>query len=93
MSIKEFFSLLCASCIVILEIFGICFLLQLCSGRTPVEKKNRGPYAKVDSIATANDSIKVELHNLDSIKNAKVIEVNVLDNDSTIKLFYELVSK
>lgn len=38
-----------------------------------------------------NDSLKIEVDNLDSIKNAKVIEVKTLDNDSTVKLFYKLI--
>ena len=38
-----------------------------------------------------NDSLKIEVDNLDSIKNAKVIEVQTLDNDSTVKLFYQLI--
>lgn len=46
-----------------------------------------------DSIIKVNDSIKIKIEHLDSIKNAKVIEVQTLDNDSTLKLFYELVSK
>ena len=38
-----------------------------------------------------NDSLKLKVNNLDSIKNAKVIEVQKIDNDSTVKLFYELI--
>lgn len=38
-----------------------------------------------------NDSLRIKVDNLDSIKNAKVIEVKALDNDSTIKLFYQLI--
>lgn len=38
-----------------------------------------------------NDSLRIEVDNLDSIKNAKVIEVKTLDNDSTVKLFYKLI--
>lgn len=38
-----------------------------------------------------NDSLKFKVNNLDSIKNAKVIEVQKLDNDSTVKLFYKLI--
>lgn len=38
-----------------------------------------------------NDSLRIKVNNLDSIKNAKVIEVKALDNDSTIKLFYQLI--
>ena len=32
-------------------------------------------------------------YKVDSIKNAKVIEVQTFDNDSTLKLFYKLVSE
>lgn len=46
-----------------------------------------------DSIIKVNDSIKIKIEHLDSIKNAKVIEVQTLDNDSTLKLFYKLVSE
>ena len=46
-----------------------------------------------DSIIKINDSIKIKVEHLDSIKNAKVIEVKTLDNDSTLKLFYKLVSE
>ena len=38
-----------------------------------------------------DDSLKIKIDNLDSIKNAKVIEVKALDNDSTVKLFYKLI--
>ena len=38
-----------------------------------------------------NDSLRIEVDNLDSIKHAKVIEVKTLDNDSTVKLFYKLI--
>lgn len=38
-----------------------------------------------------NDSLKLKVNNLDSIKNAKVLEVEVLDDDSTINLFYNLI--
>ena len=46
-----------------------------------------------DSIIKVNDSIKIKVEHLDSIKNAKVIEVQTLDNDSTLKLFYKWVSE
>lgn len=42
-------------------------------------------------IVKSNDSLKLEINNLDSIKDAKIIEVQKLDNDSTIKLFYKLI--
>ena len=47
----------------------------------------------IDSLTKVNDSLKVQVNNLDSIKDAKIIEVTGLDNDSTVKLFYELVKR
>lgn len=48
---------------------------------------------KADSLIKVNDSIKIKINELDSVKDAKIIEVQTLDNDSTIKLFYELIDK
>lgn len=47
----------------------------------------------LDSIIKDNDKLILEVENLDSIKDAKVIEVKSLDNDSTLKLFYQLIGK
>ena len=47
----------------------------------------------IDSLIKVNDSIKIKVEHLDSVKNAKVIEVSTLNNDSTLKLFYELVKE
>lgn len=55
---------------------------------------NKKTYTIVEQnveIQKHNDSLRIEVDNLDSIKNAKVIEVKTLDNDSTIKLFYKLI--
>lgn len=41
----------------------------------------------------ANDSIKLQVKQLDSLKNEKVIEVKGLSNDSTLKLFKQLVNE
>ncbi|MBO7693031.1 MAG: hypothetical protein J6Y28_09620 [Acholeplasmatales bacterium] len=76
--------------LILVAIFGLCLLWDFVfkrTRRTPVKEIN------IDSIITASDSIKIKINNLDSIKNAKVIEVITLDNDSSIKLFYELVSE
>lgn len=45
----------------------------------------------VDSIKKENDKLVLEVNNIDSIKNAEIIEVKSLDNDSTVKLFYKLI--
>ncbi len=47
----------------------------------------------IDSITKQNDKLVIEVESLNSIKNAKVIEVKSLDNDSTLRLFYQLIGK
>ena len=54
-------------------------------------KKNNNIIETNVELQKHNDSLKIEVDNLDSIKNAKVIEVKTLDNDSTVKLFYQLI--
>lgn len=54
-------------------------------------KKNNNIIETDVELQKHNDSLKIKVDNLDSIKNAKVIEVKALDNDSTIKLFYQLI--
>lgn len=46
-----------------------------------------------DSIKKVNDSLKMEVNDLDSLKDVEIIEIKNLDNDSTVKLFYRLVSE
>ena len=75
--------------LIIVAIAGLfCECLKGCGKQLP-----RKGSVNIDSLTTVNDSIKLEVKSLDSIKNAKVIEVISLDNDSTIKLFYKLVSE
>ena len=81
--------LLIVICIIIGFAAGVMTLYKYeCNTRTPIEKN-----VSIDSLTTINDSIKIKVEHLDSIKNAKVIEVKTLDNDSTLKLFYKLVSE
>lgn len=47
----------------------------------------------IDDKIKANDSIKLEVENINKIKDAEVIEISSLDNDSTVKLFYKLVKE
>ena len=58
---------------------------------TYYHNKNNNVIEQDVELQKYNDSLKIEVNNLDSIKNAKVIEVKTLDNDSTIKLFYKLI--
>ena len=55
---------------------------------------NKKTYTVVEQnveIQKHNDKLILEVNNLDSLKNAEIIEVKSLDNDSTVKLFYKLI--
>lgn len=65
-------------------IFGYCTSNKL-KTTSPVEE------SRIDSLVNQREEIKIKINKLDSIKDAKIIEVINLDNDSTLKLFYELV--
>lgn len=78
---------LCIISFVIGGVFGISYYKR--NSSRPVEEI----IVKVDSLTKVNDSIKIKVEQLDSIKDAKIIEVQTLDNDSTLSLFYELISK
>lgn len=70
----------------------ICSFVYTCckdkENTTPPVESNR-----IDSITKENDKLIIEVKHLDSIKDAKVIEVKSLDNDSTLRLFYQLIGK
>ena len=68
--------------------FVICFSMVI--GKYYHTKNNNIIEQNIE-LQKHNDSLKIEVDNLDSIKNAKVIEVKTLDNDSTVKLFYQLI--
>lgn len=73
-----------------LMIFGVIFMIILIFV-DKYHKKNNNIIETDVELQKHNDSLKIKVDNLDSIKNAKVIEVQNLDNDSTIKLFYQLI--
>ena len=91
--IKKFFVGLCyiAGCYLILLAVVIIYKysIKIINNEDTVKEN----VILTDSIIKINDSIKIKVEHLDSIKNAKVIEVQTLDNDSTLKLFYKLVSE
>ena len=79
----------CKSFVVILVLtFVICCSMII---RTYYHIKNNNIIEQDIELQKHNDSLRIEVDNLDSIKNAKVIEVKTLDNDSTVKLFYQLI--
>lgn len=75
---------------VILLVFMFVVISSMLVG-TYYHRKNNNVIEPNVEIQKHNDSLKIKVDKLDSIKNAKVIEVKALDNDSTIKLFYQLI--
>ena len=75
---------------VILFVFTFIVIASIIVG-TYYHRKNNNIIEPNVEIQKHNDSLRIEVDNLDSIKNAKVIEVKTLDNDSTVKLFYKLI--
>lgn len=76
-------------CIIfVVLVIALCVSIAICDYH---HKKNNNIIETDVELQKHNDSLRIEVDNLDSIKNAKVIEVKALDNDSTIKLFYQLI--
>lgn len=74
--------------LLIVLIFVInCLLFKSTTTTPPVED------SRIDSITKDNTKLIKEVEHLDSIKNAKSNEIKSLGNDSTLKLFYQLIGK
>ena len=91
--IKKFFIGLCYSAGCYLVVLAVIVIYNYSRKIINNESDIKENVIVTDSIIKVNDSIKIKVEHLDSIKNAKVIEVQTLDNDSTLKLFYKLVSE
>lgn len=91
--IKKFFIGLCYIAGCYLVILGLVITYKYSKKLINNEDIVKENVILTDSIIKVNDSIKIKVEHLDSIKNAKVIEVQTLNNDSTLKLFYKLVSE
>ena len=92
-NIKRFFIGLCYVVGCYLVILAVVIIYNYSKKIINNEEDIKENVIVTDSIIKVNDSIKIKVEHLDSIKNAKIIEVQTLDNDSTLKLFYELVSE
>ena len=92
-NIKKFFIGLCYVVGCYLVILAVVIIYSYSKKIINNEENIKENIAVTDSIIKVNDSIKIKVEHLDSSKNAKIIEVQTLDNDSTLKLFYKLVSE
>lgn len=91
MKCKGINKLICTDIIVILVIILAIMLNYLLF--KSIQTTSPVGSSKIDSIVKDNDKLIIEVKHLDSIKNAKSIEIKSLDNDSTLRLFYQLIGK
>lgn len=82
--------LLFACVFVIVTIISIC--IKLTKVNTTKENNNYIIETTKDSLIQDNNKTQGEINVLDSIKNIKINESKNLNNDSTLKLFYKLIS-
>lgn len=88
-AIKHLIYLLCliSSLIIVCLAVAIVYDKHINHNSSPVEEIH-----KIDSVKLENTKLTTEINILDSIKNNKINDVTKLNNDSTIKLFYQLIS-
>lgn len=88
-AIKHLMYILCLITTLIIICLAIIIVYDKCVNynSSPVEETN-----KIDSIKFENNKLTTEINILDSIKNNKINDATKLNNDSTINLFYQLIS-
>ena len=82
MSVIGGFIVLLVCTIIVLIVINICDNRQITKDNNIIESTNY-----------SNDSIRIELKHIDKNKNEKIIEVKGLNNDSTYKLFKQLIAE
>ena len=88
-AIKHLIYLFCliSSLIIVCLAVAIVYNKHINHNSSPVEEIH-----KIDSVKLENTKLTTEINILNNIKNNKVNDVTKLNNDSTIKLFYQLIS-
>lgn len=73
---------------IVISYFISFVLLKECDNKPPIEEIHY-----VDSLQSRNDTIKAQLEIIKQNRENEIIKVISLDNDSTIKLFKQLVQE
>lgn len=71
----------------------ICIGIAIAVGGKQCKREKPQQKDILDSIKIEKKNLEKEVKQLDSIKDAKIVSVKELDNDSTLILFYELIRK
>ena len=85
---KEVIDIICS----IIVILG-CIIILLTVTNTCDNKQIKKDNTTIEKTNYSNDSLRIELKHIDKDKNEKIIEVKGLNNDSTYKLFKQLIAE
>lgn len=85
---KKFIDIICS----IIVILG-CIIILLTVTNTRDNKQIKKDNTTIEKTNYSNDSLRIELKHIDKDKNEKIIEVKGLNNDSTYKLFKQLIAE
>ena len=91
MKCKKINNLTIIAIIIILLIVLVVLVNHLPFKNTPTTSPAES--SKIDSITKDNNKLIIKVKHLDSIKNAKSIEIKNLYNNSTLNLLYQLIGK
>ena len=89
---KDTFDGLIVACVDIVVIIVSTLLISTminCCANKQIKKDN----TTIEKTNYSNDSLRIELKHIDKDKNEKIIEVKGLNNDSTYKLFKQLIAE
>ena len=86
--IKNFITGACIGLVIGIIIICTSKILNSCDNKQ-IKKDN----TTIEKTNYSNDSLRIELKHIDKDKNEKIIEVKGLNNDSTYKLFKQLIAE
>lgn len=87
--IDTFITIVGGSVIVIVCTLILFIVIKTCNNNKQIKKDN----TTIEKTNYSNDSLRIELKHIDKDKNEKIIEVKGLNNDSTYKLFKQLIAE
>ena len=85
---NEFMNVVGGIVVFIICAIALCTVIDTCNNEQ-IKKDN----TTIEKTNYSNDSLRIELKHIDKDKNEKIIEVKGLNNDSTLKLFKQLVNE
>ena len=87
--IDTFITIVGGSVIVIVCTLILFIVIKTCNNNKRIKKDN----TTIEKTNYSNDSLRIELKHRDKDKNETIIEVKGLNNDSTYKLFKQLIAE